>query len=110
MSGTIISIDASLITKRLAAFLLPVLVLLSCKAMPDVSDEHGSAPDTEKELVVVDGKVRFRVSLDEIPEEFFRCGILSHDLSGRTVRIGSRDYPVMSAAQTEWGGMTAVTT
>ncbi len=100
----IVSTDTSLIAKRLAAFLLPVFMLLSCKAVPDVPYAPGTEPDKENELAVVNGKVRFRVSIDKIPDEFFQCGILSRDLSGRTVRIGSKDYPVMSSARTEWGG------
>ncbi len=83
----------------MAAIVLPFLLLCSCSDKIDPSGEnHGGETDGD-ELVVENGKVRFTLSLDGIPDEFFSCGLLSENLEGRTLRVGGKDYPVEL-----WGG------
>ncbi len=83
--------------RKAAAILLPLSVLLSCTGKVETPSVGPKDDDSEQELVVVDGKVTFKLSLDKIPEEYFLCGVLSADLSGRTVRVGGKDYPVQKS-------------
>ncbi len=79
----------------MAAFVLSSFVVFACGDKIETGGEPGGdTPGGDGEIVVVDGKVNFSLSLAGIPDEFFNCGILSRDLSDRTVRVGSKDYPV----------------
>ena len=87
----------------MAVIFLPFLLLCSCSGKIDPSGEEPGRKTDGDELVVENGKVRFTISLDGIPDEFFSCGLLSKNLEGRTLRVGGKDYPVEL-----WGGTNTV--
>ncbi len=79
----------------MAAFALSSFVVFACGGKIETGGGSGEEkPDDGGEIIVEDGKVTFSISLSGIPDAFFTCGILSHDLSGRSVRVGSKDYEV----------------
>ena len=79
----------------MAAFALSSFVVFACGGKIETGGGSGEEkPDDGGEIIVEDGKVTFSISLSGIPDAFFTSGILSHDLSGRSVRVGSKDYEV----------------
>ena len=81
---------------RVLSFAAALLFLLlpSCSRPSGIAGESGNDSSPEQGLVAEDGKVRFRISFDKIPDEFFNCGLLPRTPEGKSVRIGSREYPV----------------
>ena len=81
---------------QLVFIAMAICWLASCNGTVDLPPSSGGGDTGDGGVQVIDGKVKFRVSLDDIPTEFFTCGILSRNLTGHHVRVGNTDYEIQT--------------